>query len=80
VAYHCKSRLGFIQTRRRDIAPGGAKNQKGVPHFKNTVLDVCSNQEAKREMGVTDFKWGGRAPLPPPLGTTLVSYRSIATL
>jgi len=30
---------------------GGAQNQKEVPHFKNTVLDVCSNQGAKREMG-----------------------------
>jgi len=44
------------QARRQDIAaggaqkPGGAKNQKGGTH-KNTVLDVCSNQGVKREMG-----------------------------
>jgi len=34
-------------------------------HLKNTVLDVCSNRGAKREMGGTDFKWGDRAPLAP---------------
>jgi len=34
-------------------------------------LDVCSNQGAKREMGGTDFKWGGRARLAPPLATAL---------
>ena len=34
----------------------GAKNQKVGPHFYNTILDVCSSQGAKREMGGTDFK------------------------
>jgi len=29
------------------------------------------HQGAKREMGRTDFKWGGRAPLAPPLATAL---------
>jgi len=43
----------------------GAKNQKGRPHFKNTVLDVCSNRGAKREMGATDFKWGTGHHWPP---------------
>jgi len=28
-------------------------------------MDICSNRWAKREMGGTDFKWGGRAPLAP---------------
>jgi len=46
----------------------GGQKLEGGPHFKNTVLDVCSNQGAKREMGGTDFKWGGRAPLPLPAG------------
>jgi len=62
----------LTQARRQDLAAGGgqkpeggAKNQKGGPHFLNTLLDVCSNQGPKREMGCTDFKWGGRAPLPP---------------
>jgi len=49
----------------------GVKNQKGGPHFLNTVLDVCSNWWAKREMGGTDFKWGGWAPLLPPAGDGL---------
>jgi len=63
---------GNIQARRQDGAARGAKNQKGGSHFKNTVLDVCSNRCAKREMGGTHFKWGGRAPLAPTLATTLV--------
>jgi len=34
-------------------------------------LDVCSNRQAKRGEGGTDFKWGGRAPLVSPLATAL---------
>jgi len=37
----------------------------GGPQFLNTILDMCSNQVAKREMG-------GRAPLAPPLATALL--------
>jgi len=59
------------QARHQDLAAGGVKNQKGGSHFKNTVMDTCSNRWAKREMGGTDFKWGGRAPLDPPLATAL---------
>ena len=59
------------QARHQDLAAGGVKNQKGWSHFKNTVMDACSNRWAKREMGGTDFKWGGRAPLVPPLATAL---------
>jgi len=58
-------KLYTAQARRQDIAPGGAKNQKGRPHFKNTVLDVGSNQGAKREWGGTDFKWGAEHHWPP---------------
>ena len=47
-----------IQQQGGQIPEGGAKNQKRGQHFKNTVLDVCSNRWAKREMGGTDFKWG----------------------
>jgi len=49
----------------------GVKNQKKGqktetgPHFKNTVLNVCINQRAKREMGGHRFQMGGRAPLAP---------------
>ena len=35
-------------------------------------MSVCSNRWAKREMGGTDFKLGGRTPLAPPLATALV--------
>jgi len=52
------------KTRRRGLKP-----EEGA-HFKNTVLDVCSNQGANREMGGTDLKWGA-APLAPPLATAL---------
>jgi len=52
------------EARRQDLAAGGAKNQKGGPHFKNTILDVCSKRGAIREMG-------GRALLAPPLATDL---------
>jgi len=57
---------------------GGVKNQKKGPntrrgpHFKNTVLDVCSNQGAKREMGGHRFQMEGQAPLAPPLAMALV--------
>jgi len=50
---------------------GGAKNQKGGPHFLNTVLDVCSNRGTKREMGGNRFQMGCQAPLAPPLATAL---------
>jgi len=63
---------GNIQASRQDGAAGEAKNQKGGPHFKNTVLDVCSNRWAKREMGGTDFKWRGPGTTAPPLATALV--------
>jgi len=42
---------GKGQARRQDVVAGGAKHQKGCAHFLNTVLDVCSNRWAKREMG-----------------------------
>ena len=66
------------QARRQDLAgggqkPGGVKNQKRGAHFKNTVLDVCSHQGAKHEMGGTDFKWGDGATLAPPLATALIT-------
>ena len=40
------------QARRQDLAAGGGvKTRREGLHFKNTVLDVCSNRGAKREMG-----------------------------
>ena len=61
----------FEQARRQDLATRGAKTRRrgqkpeDGSHFKNSVLDVCSNQEAKREMGDTDFKWGPEHHWPP---------------
>jgi len=53
--------MRYYQARRQDIAAGG-------PHFKNTVLDVCSNQGAKREMGGHRFQMGGPGTTGPPVG------------
>ena len=39
----------------------------------NTILDVCSYRGAEHEIGGTDFKREGRAPLAPPLATALQS-------
>jgi len=49
----------------------GAKNHEG-PNLKNTVLDLCSNQEAKREMGGYRFTTG------PPAGDGPGHMRQIA--
>jgi len=60
-----QGRLSGDQARRQNLAAaggqkpeGGAKNQKGE-HFKNTVLDVCSNRWAKGEMGGAPILNGG---------------------
>ena len=59
------------QARRQDLAAGGVRTQKGGPHFWNTVLDVCSNQWAKRDMGGHRFQMGGPGTTGPPLATVL---------
>ena len=41
------------------------------PTLKKVPPPMCSSRGAKREVGGTDFKWGGRAPLAPPLATFL---------
>jgi len=72
---------GGAQARRQDLAAGGQiqkegpKTSRGGAHFKNTVLDVCSNQGAKREMGGTYFKWGP-ATTAHPLAAALVTQCS----
>jgi len=73
----CKPRPAVRPGPSPGFSSRGAKNQKGVPHFKSTVLDVWSNQGAKREMGGTDFKWGGQAPLAPPLAKALSAARMV---
>jgi len=41
---------------------------EGGPHFQNTVLDVCSNRWAKREMEEHRFQMGGPGTTGPPAG------------
>jgi len=54
----------YLQARRQDLAARGPKTRRG-PHFQNTVLDICSNQLAKSEMGGHRFQMGGPVTLPP---------------
>jgi len=49
----------------------GDKNQKGCHIFKMQYWMYVATG-AKREMGGTDFKWGGLALLPPPQATALL--------
>jgi len=56
------------QARRQDLAAwGGSKTRRGRTHFKNAVLDVCSNRWAKCDMG------GAGTTGPPPLATALLT-------
>jgi len=63
-----------MQARRQELAAGGPKTRRrgqkteGGPHFKNTVLDVCSNRGAKREMGGAPISNGGPGTTGPPAG------------
>ena len=72
------------QTRRQDLAAGGAKNQKEGPKTRRGghifKTQYWGNRGAKREMGGTDFKWEGLAPLPPPLATALHKVMILALL
>jgi len=52
---------------------GEGPNTRREPHFKNTVLDVCSNRGAKREMGEHRFQMGGPGTTSPPLATALAT-------
>jgi len=61
--------LGELQARRQDLAAGGAKNQKGSHIFKILYWMYAATRGPNVKWGVTDFKWGGRAPLAPPLVT-----------
>jgi len=70
---------GYIQTRRQDLAAGGPKTRRVATFSKNTI--GCVQQPgAKREMGDTDFKWGGRVPPAPPLATALGTCSSVGML
>ena len=63
---------GWPHTRRSGQKPEwGAKARRGA-HLKNTVLDVCSNQGAKREMRGHRFQMGGLSTTALPLATALL--------
>ena len=52
---------------------GGTKNQKGGHILKILYWMYAAARGPNVKWGDTDFKWGGRAPLPPPLATALRS-------
>jgi len=53
------------QARRPEFNSRGDQKPKGGPHFKNTVLDVCSNLGAKRETGAQISNGGAGHHWPP---------------
>ena len=66
------------QARRQDLAAGGTKNQKEGPKprkvghiFKILYWMYAATREPTVKWGGKNFKWGGRAPLAPPLATNL---------
>ena len=54
---------------------GGQKTEGGGANFWNTVLDVCSNRGAKREMGGHRFKIRSRAPLATAMVSVVLNVR-----
>jgi len=65
------------QGRRQDLVAGGANTRRrgqkteGGSHFWNTVLDICSNQGAKRETGGHRLQMGGPGTTGSPAGDGL---------
>jgi len=59
-----KLRFNVTQDRRQDAAVWGAKNQKGGHIFTIQYWMYAAT-------GGPNVKWGGRAPLAPPLATAL---------
>ena len=66
------------QARRQDLAAGGAKNQmegqktEGRATILKYSIGCIQQPGGQREMGGYRFQMGGRAPLTPPLATTLM--------
>jgi len=59
----------------------GAKNQKGGYIFKILDWMYAATRGPNVKWEGTDFKWGGRAPLAPPLATALYNlYLELRTL
>jgi len=61
----CVKISSSVQARRQDLVAGRAKNQKGCPHFKNTVLDVCSNRGPNVKWGAPILNGGAGHHWPP---------------
>ena len=57
----------------------GGQTPEWGPYFKDTVLDVCSNRGAKREMGGHRFQMGGPGTTGPPLATALLMRCSLTS-
>ena len=63
--------LGVKAVARISQQGAGAITRRGATFLKYCIR--CMQQPgAKREMGGQRFEWGGRAPLVPPLATTLL--------
>jgi len=54
----------------------GAKNHKGRHIFETLYWMYAATRGPNVKWGGTDFKWEGRAPLPPPLATTLMASQA----
>jgi len=67
----------YLQARRQDLAARGPKTRRrgqkpeGGHIFKIQYWMYAATSWPKVKWGGTDFKWGARATLPPPLATTL---------
>jgi len=81
LSYICsKKQTHCTQARRLDLAAGGAKNKMEVPKtrrgghiFEIQYWMYAATGRSNVKWGSTDFKWGGRAPLAPPLATALTA-------
>jgi len=66
------------QARRQDLAAGGpntrcrGKEPEGGHILKIQYWMYAATGGPNVKWGGTDFKWGSRAPLPPPLATALI--------
>jgi len=68
--------LRMLQTRRQDLAAGRAKNQKGEHLLKIQYWMYAATGDPNVKWGAP-ISHGGRAPLAPPLATTLGWYREL---
>jgi len=60
--------LHLNQARRQDVAAGGAKNEKEGPKMRRGDHILKIQYWMYAATGGPNVKWGGRAPLAPPVG------------